>query len=198
MLHTTIQWAALIICISCLIHCSCWGKPINGTKNLFLHLILQCALRTHKLYKLKARKLDFLHFLHDVCTRLGGAITWGATHRPSSCAGSPDVHKYLPLPHNVCSYLSSPSLPPPLLHCPPSVQSSPSKKSRHYRPAGDESSTSYSPSSECVSTILDPVPLSTDTFWFPLCPIFLFPFSPCCHSVIVWVHLSVTSVMFSV
>ena len=39
-------------------------------KKLFLRLILQCALSAHKLYKLKDGKLDFLHFLHDVCSEL--------------------------------------------------------------------------------------------------------------------------------
>ena len=45
-------------------------KSYKWYKKLFLRLILQCALSAHKLYKLKAGKLDFLHFLHDVCSSL--------------------------------------------------------------------------------------------------------------------------------
>jgi len=45
-------------------------KSYKWYKKLFLRLILQCALSAHKLYKLKGGKLDFLNFLHDVCSSL--------------------------------------------------------------------------------------------------------------------------------
>ena len=45
-------------------------KSYKWYKKLFLRLVLQCALSAHKLYKIKGGKLDFLHFLHAVCSDL--------------------------------------------------------------------------------------------------------------------------------
>ena len=39
-------------------------------KKLFLRMILQCALSAHKLYKMNGGRLDFLHFLLQVCNEL--------------------------------------------------------------------------------------------------------------------------------
>ena len=45
-------------------------KSYKWYKKLFLRLVMQCALASHKLYKLKEGKEDFLYYLLDVCTQL--------------------------------------------------------------------------------------------------------------------------------
>ena len=45
-------------------------KSYKWYKKLFLRLIMQCALSSHKLYKLKGGKDAFLYYLLDVCTHL--------------------------------------------------------------------------------------------------------------------------------
>ena len=43
-------------------------KSYKWYKKLFLRLVMQCALASHKLYKKQRGKDDFLFFLQDVCT----------------------------------------------------------------------------------------------------------------------------------
>ena len=45
-------------------------KSYKGYKKLFLRLVMQCALSSHKSYKLQGGKYDFLYYLLDVCTQL--------------------------------------------------------------------------------------------------------------------------------
>ena len=45
-------------------------KSYKWYKKLFLRLVMQCALASHKLYKKQGGKDDFLFFLQDVCTLL--------------------------------------------------------------------------------------------------------------------------------
>ena len=45
-------------------------KSYKWYKKLFLRLIMQCALSSHKLYKLKGGKDAFLYYLLDLCTHL--------------------------------------------------------------------------------------------------------------------------------
>ena len=45
-------------------------KSYKWYKKLFLRLVMQCTLASHKLYKLKEGKEDFLCYLLDVCTQL--------------------------------------------------------------------------------------------------------------------------------
>ena len=45
-------------------------KSYKWYKKLFLRLVMQCALASHRLYKKQEGKDDFLFFLQDVCTLL--------------------------------------------------------------------------------------------------------------------------------
>ena len=46
-------------------------KSYKWYKKLFLRLVMQCALASHKLYKKQGCKDDFLLFLQDECTKMG-------------------------------------------------------------------------------------------------------------------------------
>ena len=48
----------------------CTTKLYKWYKKLFLRLVMQCALASHKLYKKQGGKDDFLFFPQDVCTLL--------------------------------------------------------------------------------------------------------------------------------
>ena len=48
-------------------------KSYKLYKKLFLRLVMQCTLASHKLYKKQGGKDDFLFFLQDVCTLLQNA-----------------------------------------------------------------------------------------------------------------------------
>ena len=57
--------------------CYCWYCQLKLDyvctslhKKLFLRLVMKCALASHKLYKLKEGKEDFLYYLLDVCNQL--------------------------------------------------------------------------------------------------------------------------------
>ena len=45
-------------------------KSYKWYEKLFMRLVMQCALASHKLYKQKGGKDDFIYFLLDVCTPL--------------------------------------------------------------------------------------------------------------------------------
>ena len=45
-------------------------KSYKWYKELFLRLVMQCALASHKLYKKQGGKYDFLFFLQNECTLL--------------------------------------------------------------------------------------------------------------------------------